>query len=106
MDAAAAVLISAALFLLLAYGVRMRALRPSEARVRSLSPRLDQADRADEGLRRLATILSRMSEATAWLTQSTPTAGTRPPSVEGSRCCTTTIPKSSPPSAAAADIWV
>ncbi len=69
MQAAAAVLISGALFLLLVYGVRLRALRPSEARVRGLAPRLE-LDRGDDGqvlLRRGASGIPRISQ---WLNTS------------------------------------
>jgi len=70
MDAAAAVLISGALFLLLAYGVRMRALRPSEARVRTLAPRLERIGGAGDEqvlLRRGASSIPRISQ---WLNTS------------------------------------
>lgn len=70
MEAVAAFLISGALFLLLAYGVRLRALRPTEARVRALSPRLEHVGSGDEAqvlLRRGASGIPRVSQ---WLNAS------------------------------------
>lgn len=70
MEAAAAVLISGALFLLLAYSVRVRALRPSEARIRNLSPQLEQLQRTDDGrilLRRGSSSIPAISQ---WLNAS------------------------------------